>query len=254
VVADPNSVTPDIEISIKQHGPRNIDLVIAHHGAIKGGEVGIAYDPAVVIPLAAKAGPDLPAGSEVQFQADPQINCDPETGVAAGFTVGWLNPVNPQVVTPPGLHRLVTIAFGLAEGAAIDSCSALKFVRCLGVKEAPVKNIVTDADGKSQPASTVDGQVCVGGESFRRGDVNGDGSFDISDPIGLLTCLFVNTGDCPECPDLLDANDDGQVNLTDPIYLLTWRFGDGAPPPPPFPDCGTDLTPDSLDQCVPACQ
>src|ERR1041385_2042715 len=166
--------TPDAEVSLEQHGPRNVDVIVSSLEAIQGGELGFAYDPAVVTPLAAQGGPDLPAGSQIQFQDDPQIGCDPDAGVFAGFIVGWLNPSSPQVVTPPGKHRLVTIRFGLAPGGNLYSCSPLRFVSCLGVKEAPVKNIVTGQDGKSQPASTVDGQVCVGPDSFRRGDVNGD--------------------------------------------------------------------------------
>lgn len=44
-----------------------------------------------------------------------------------------------------------------------------------------------------------------------------------------------------------DANDDGTLNISDPVYLLSYLFVGGGPPPPPFADCGEDPTPDGLD-------
>ena len=69
------------------------------------------------------------------------------------------------------------------------------------------------------------------------------------DPTAFETrCMFLGT-ECPVCPDSGDANDDGILNIADPIYLLNWRFSTGAPPAPPFPDCGLDPTGDGLDDC-----
>ncbi len=81
---------------------------------------------------------------------------------------------------------------------------------------------------------------------FRRGDVNADGTVDIADAIRQLLCLF---GDpCVEhwCPDASDANDDGRSNIADAITILSYLFARGAPPPPPFLDCGLDPTPDDI--------
>jgi len=33
----------------------------------------------------------------------------------------------------------------------------------------------------------------------------------------------------------------------DPIYMLSYLFVGGAPPPPPFIECGADPTEDALD-------
>jgi hypothetical protein len=81
---------------------------------------------------------------------------------------------------------------------------------------------------------------------FRRGDANGDGRFDISDPISILGCLFLGDA-CPSCRDAADANDDGLFDITDAVYILYWRFLDGTRPAAPHPDCGPDPTADDVD-------
>ena len=91
---------------------------------------------------------------------------------------------------------------------------------------------------------------------FRRGEVNGDGSLDVSDPVCLLSYLFVGEGPCsrPPCLDALDANDDGSIEISDPIVLLSFLFRGGPPPAPPFEECGDDPTLDGNDcASFPAC-
>ena len=50
----------------------------------------------------------------------------------------------------------------------------------------------------------------------------------------------------PTCDDAADANDDGLKNIADAIFILQNLFNNGRNPPPPFPDCGLDDTPDNL--------
>jgi virginiamycin B lyase len=80
---------------------------------------------------------------------------------------------------------------------------------------------------------------------FVRGEVNGDGVLDVSDPVFLLFHLFIE-GPPPECMSSADANDDDTLNATDPVALLGYLFTSGAAPASPFPDCGVDPTPDDL--------
>jgi hypothetical protein len=85
------------------------------------------------------------------------------------------------------------------------------------------------------------------GTVFVRGDANGDGEIDLTDPISILGFLFKG-GPSPGCLDAADANDDGTVNIADPIALLQSLFLDGRPLPPPTigsPD--RDPTADRLD-------
>jgi hypothetical protein len=82
----------------------------------------------------------------------------------------------------------------------------------------------------------------TGGEQqFIRGDVNGDGVVSTQD---ITACAV---GGPFLCNDAADANDDGVLNPADCDYLTDFLFGPGAPPPPPYPDCGLDPTADGLD-------
>ncbi len=83
------------------------------------------------------------------------------------------------------------------------------------------------------------------GFTFTRGDVNGDTSIDVSDPVLLLLDLFVAGSTPIPCDDAADANDDGSTDVADVIAILAYLFQGG--PPLPLPNlCGIDPTPDSL--------
>jgi hypothetical protein len=86
----------------------------------------------------------------------------------------------------------------------------------------------------------------LGAADFKRGDSNGDGQMDISDPVFTLLGLF-RGGRLPSCLDAADANDDGAVNLSDAVATLDRLFRSGSSLPPPERDCGPDPTADALD-------
>ena len=79
------------------------------------------------------------------------------------------------------------------------------------------------------------------GPRFHRGDANGDGRLNISDPVAILVHLF---GGSPlGCTEAGNADDDIVVNITDAVHLLNHLFGGGPPPPfpgPPGSPCGFD--------------
>lgn len=89
--------------------------------------------------------------------------------------------------------------------------------------------------------------------SFRRGDVDGNGRLQVTDPIALIDRLFL--GQAPlACEDAADADDDGKLNLTDPVLLLDRLLFGGAPLPPPGPEgCGEDPSADLLPGCHARC-
>jgi hypothetical protein len=90
-------------------------------------------------------------------------------------------------------------------------------------------------------------------QEFIRCDNNRDGGCDIGDAIFLLAFLF-SGGDPCSCEDACDCNDDGSINIADAIFKLTYLFSGGSIPPSPYPLCGPDPTPDSLDcQSFPPC-
>ncbi len=69
---------------------------------------------------------------------------------------------------------------------------------------------------------------------LRRGDVNLDGSVNISDPAFLSNYLFAQ-GPEPGCLNQADANDDGAVNVADMTFLFNYLAGSGSAPPYPGP-------------------
>ena len=79
---------------------------------------------------------------------------------------------------------------------------------------------------------------------FLRGDSNGDGGLDVSDPIQKLNYLF-GSG-IVGCESALDFNDDGLINLADVVGSLAFVFEGLNSPVAPFPNCGSDSTADSL--------
>lgn len=83
----------------------------------------------------------------------------------------------------------------------------------------------------------------IGG--FRRGDANADGTRDISDPIAVVSYLFLG-GEAPGCLQALDADDNGRLEITDAIFLARHLFLGGRPPPAPFAECDFDTTEDGL--------
>ena len=66
-------------------------------------------------------------------------------------------------------------------------------------------------------------------QDLQRGDVNGDASRDISDPIFILLYLFAG-GEAPACLALADADASEEVDVTDATYLLQFLFLAGLPP------------------------
>jgi len=80
---------------------------------------------------------------------------------------------------------------------------------------------------------------------FFRGDFSGDGELDLGDAVAVLNHLFQATVE-GACQDSGDADDNGALEVTDAIYALDYLFLGGAPPPGPFPNPGTDPTPDEL--------
>jgi hypothetical protein len=239
-----------VDVAFEPVSETCVDVVLSHDLGITGGELGIAYDSSVIASLTAEAGSGLPAGATVAFESGlPLTGCPPIGGVNRGLAVSWVNSQMGTNPSFPAIRRVIRLCAELQPGAT--QCSSLRLVECIGEPGALVRNIVTDQLGQSHAIlSSEVGQICpppAGSPRFRRGDVNGDGIFDVSDAISSVLCQFRSIG-CPSCDDILDANNDGAVDVSDSVYLIAWRFGNGSPPPAPFPACGLDTVaaPDTL--------
>jgi formylglycine-generating enzyme required for sulfatase activity len=93
-------------------------------------------------------------------------------------------------------------------------------------------------------ATCVAGGAAAQDAFFVRGDVNDDGSVDLSDAVSVVRGLF--GGAAIRCDDALDANDDGAMDIADAVYLLEHLFAHGPALPAPGRTCGTDSTIDGL--------
>ena len=215
---------------------------------IRGGEAGFSYDSTVIASISVEAGPALPASAEVTVDMNPDRSaCSGLSGSDGAFTVAWVNSETEDVVTPRGNRHLLTIRAEFQPGLDAGACSPIRFVSCLG-GATPIENTVVSRGGDALEGSWTDGATCqpLVPVTFRRSDANGDGRFNVADPVVILMCSFLSQA-CSGCPDARDANDDGLVDMSDAVYLFNWRFGDGPPPPGPFPACGADPSADGLE-------
>jgi len=243
-------------------GPNCVSVRLINNVPVSGGELAIGYPSSVVsiAPGDVVAGPGMPAaisGADIDVLTDfPLGSCpqDPEDpAIDRAIVINWLDRDGGNVVLLPGRHEILTLCFDPADGTDNSTCPELEFLDCLGPVEAPIENIVTHSAGGTVVAETVDARLCLTVDTpFRRGDANGDGRFDVSDPIAILICSFLGRG-CTSCRIASDANDDDTVDASDAIYLLNWRFHQSPAPPAPFPGCGGDPTPsESAGVCIEA--
>ncbi|MEM7165617.1 MAG: hypothetical protein AAF581_09135 [Planctomycetota bacterium] len=136
-------------------------------------------------------------------------------------------------------------------GTGLSVPASLSFCGTLGTPPVSIECIVHQ--GGSFLPTTTDAVITINpAPTFRRGDVNSDGAFNLVDPIWLLTYLFV-FGPLPHCADAADADDNGILQLTDVVFLLSALFTPSAPQPTGSMQCASDPTADSLDCLVSPC-
>ncbi len=87
------------------------------------------------------------------------------------------------------------------------------------------------------------------GAIFRRGDVDGNGTVELTDAVFVLGYLFQGQS-VPGCLETADSDDNGKVDISDAIRLLGWLFLGGEPlPAPGSEECGRDPTPGDAAEC-----
>ena len=196
----------------------------------------ICNDPGELLPIVVEPGSSLPQAANIFFY-DTYIEPD---GAGLGCVLDGVGAVT--IPTGFGEH-ITTVQYEvmggtLGDNAAINYCEV---VNDTGSVSVPYFNWVYFEGATLVP------ELVIGYPQFKRGDGNADGAVDIADVIFGLSGLFTG-GPWGNCRDALDANDDGTVNIADQIYTIMFLFIPGSPPPPqPYPFCGDDQTPDTVD-------
>ena len=115
-----------------------------------------------------------------------------------------------------------------------------RFVFDLG-RRAPGDYVVRaswiDLDDDQEPIVipvTVAAATCED-HGYRLGDTNDDGRLDISDPVSLLTHLFL--GGPLGCSAAGDADGSSRLDITDAVFLLSFLFRGGVAPRLPVDEC-----------------
>ncbi|MEC9476952.1 MAG: IPT/TIG domain-containing protein [Planctomycetota bacterium] len=101
-----------------------------------------------------------------------------------------------------------------------------------------------DAFG-SPIATFLDGFTYIDDGTFIRGDVSCDGLVNLVD-ISVIAAYVAGAGAAPVILDAADIDDDGVVHIGDAVLLANFLFAGGTPPAAPYPEAGTDPTPDGL--------
>ncbi len=187
------------------------------------------------------AGADALISADIWFYNDEPNQTEIDQFVVEVSSNGttWV----PAMVLPGGVGTTAWIHYGFQVSNFVTPSATTR-----------VRFIAADTPNNSIYEGGVDNFTVTllscggGGPSFVRGDVNGDGSNDISDAVALLANLFGATF-IIGCDDSADANDDGTLNIADAVRVLGALFGGGPPLSAPSGSCGSDPTADALD-CV----
>lgn len=161
------------------------------------------------------------------------------------WTLGVVLDFNGQVTIPPSPQSILANANYIVQPTVnIGDQLAVTPVDGIG-SPSPTENLLVDPAGVAVPPLLEGGLITVSDTAFIRGDGNGDQELNVADAVFCLNYLF-NSGTA-DCLDAIDTNDDGSTNIADAVALLNFLFSGGNAPPPPYPNPGSDPTPDGLD-------
>jgi len=211
---------------------------------VAGISLGLAHDSTRVCLSEIRPGATWSTPPDLWF-AD--VDAAPCANGKVGGTLAIVVASAPPLRTlPPGSAQ--EIARFVYEAHSPGS-SPLEFVDCLGSPPVALEVSALLGPASVQPeaivAHTRDGILTSEGICFVRGDVDQNGHFSINDAISILYFLF--SGLDLVCLSSADIDDDEAIDVSDPIYLLSYLFRKGPAPAAPFPDCGADPTPDTLE-------
>jgi hypothetical protein len=245
-------------------GDGDEDLIAAGGGAASifqsDGKGGFLPPEPIPTSTPSGVGPEAVAIVDLDGDARPDVALGGMQGLTVALSLGGDDPENALMVELEPVRE--GISFSGVAAADIDGDGRPEL---LGVSEVPSEVIVAElaerppertdcnANGRVDACDIESGtSLDANGDgipddcnALRRGDPNGDGSVNITDPIAILEVLFLGVG-ALACEDGADADDSGSLEITDPIYLLGFLFLGGPPPEAPFASCGPDPSFDSI--------
>jgi hypothetical protein len=98
--------------------------------------------------------------------------------------------------------------------------------------------------GSSDMSLSAELEFSAPGETFIRGDVDNNQSWNVTDAVKILLHAF--TGAELPCLEAADVDDSGRIDLEDGVGLLNFVFRQGEAPPPPLYEALPDLDSDEL--------
>lgn len=222
-------------------------VIAAHREPLQAFQVMATYDPNVLT----LAGHSLTHTDLQTLSPELFVVNDRGTRVEVGCMID-VEPPHDGRKLPAGDHQaIMNLIFNVSSGAPQGATTQISLVNNREVSN--ILNIFT-VDGTTKiPAltsSTVEILVMQPPypRLFLRGDVDGNGSVEITDAIRLLNYLFLG-GDPPTCLDAADVADSGSIDISGAISILNYLFLGGRPPAIPFPNQGLDPTEDRYPRC-----
>lgn len=229
-----------------------VPIIATFDKPAQGFQISARFDPAVLeirtVEFRATnlggLGPEL---------AEFHVSHEPDDPFIVAGILFDIEPPFDKRALPPGVNqRLANIVVDIRPSATDVPFTEIALSN--GIGRPPLNNVITVGSQSVLPRLGKASKITIEPlqppfpKFFLRGDTDGGGRINLSDPIATLNFLFVGGAE-PDCLDAADATDDGVINLTDPLFVLNFLFQAGAYPLPPYPRPGLDPTPDDLPDC-----
>ncbi|HIA28410.1 MAG TPA: hypothetical protein EYN79_09940 [Planctomycetes bacterium] len=235
--------------TVLQGDPAEATVTLSCPTEAYGFSFGLGHDPLAFHLDSAEIGDALAVlngGAGPDFIA---LVTEPSNG--DGLIMAVVISLGPVLETLPiGDDQEIALAHYSTQPTAPIGASSLDFTGSLAPPTpSPPTPIVVSTGEEGAPVNTSGTTFTIEeqplGTFFIRGDIDGNGVHDLSDPVKILNYLFL-AGPQPECMKSADCNDNGSVDLADPVYLLDWLYTAGPALPDPLDECGLDPTEDTL--------
>ncbi len=241
--------TTEFALDFEGAGPVTVSQILVNNEAVEMAPTSMTGWRATEVPI-------LAGVNELQFLG---FNLRGELVGSDTITVTNTVDLGPPILTEvapgialPGVDVTLTgtgflagarVFFGAIESPEVTVRSETSLVaRVPDGAFGAVRVRVLNPDG--QESGELDFTVVEPPPEFVRGDVNGDGSVDISDSVKTLRHLFV--GVAIDCEDAADIDDNEVLEVTDAVRGLDYLFQDGPAPAGPYPTSGVDPSGDAL--------